>query len=189
MDNLVFSQYDLYPYTKLRQELDNMGANDNKAAAEYNQPPSGTIKYTPRQRRVLVDAMYELAFVFKTRAERDFPTDNIRTRFWVHETGEEGKFSETIKYDLAFDLMLWLKDLHLHAYYQHFDDLGFRLLTDFNELSLNDCKEYFPFLKMGDAVRLSKAIKLLGPDSITAYRLRAEKKEVGVALLPPIPTK
>ena len=90
---------------------------------------------------------------------------------------------------MGHTLMLWLKDLHLHVYYEHFDDLGFRLLTDFNELSLEDCKEYFPFLKIGDAVRLSKAIKLLGPDSVAAYRVRAEKKEVGVPLLPPIPTK
>ena len=172
---------------ELQEEMSGMGAED-KAGAEYNQPPGGTVKYTPRQRRVMVDAMFELALVYKTRAERDFPTDNIRTRFWVHEA-RDGKFSETIKYDLAFDLMLWLKDLHLHVYYEHFDDLGFRLLTDFNELSLEDCKEYFPFLKIGDAVRLSKAIKLLGPDSVAAYRVRAEKKEVGVPLLPPIPTK
>ena len=82
--------------------------------------------------------------------------------------------------------MLWLKDLHLEGYYEHFDYLGFRLLADFDELSLDDCKEYFPFLKIGDAVRLSKAIKHLHPVTVTAYRERAEKKEVAIAL-PPIP--
>ena len=173
---------------ELKVEIRGMGAED-KQGIEVNQPVGGTIKYTPRQRRQMIDAMYELAWLFKMRAEKDFPTDNIRTRFWVHESDGNGKFSESIKFDLAFDLMLWLKDLHLHNYYQNFDDLGFRLLSDFNELSLDDCKEYFPFLKIGDAVRMSKAIKLLGPDTIAAYRNRAEKKEVGVSLLPPIPMK
>lgn len=168
----------------LKAELASMGSED-KAGVEANQPPSGTVKYTPRQRRVMVDAMFDLAFLFKSRAEKDFPADNIRTRFWV-SSAAAGKYADNIRFDLSFDLMLWLKDLHLEGYYEHFDYLGFRLLADFDELSLDDCKEYFPFLKIGDAVRLSKAIKHLHPVTVTAYRERAEKKEVAIAL-PPIP--
>lgn len=167
----------------LRAEIEGMGGED-RPGMEVNQKPGGTVKYTPRQRRVLVDAMYDLAFLFKVRAEKDFPADNVRTRFWV--SSAVGKYAENIKFDLSFDLMLWLKDLHLESYYENFDYLGFRLLADFDELSLDDCKEYFPFLKIGDAVRLSKAIKHLHPVTVTAYRERAEKKEVAIAL-PPIP--
>jgi ankyrin repeat protein len=170
---------------EIKKEIEGMSTED-KPGGGNTQPDISTIKYTPRQRRVMVDAMFDLAQLFKGRAEKDFPSDNIRTRFWVHSSG--GKYCERIKFDLSFDLMLWLKDLLLDTYYPNFDELGFRLLDDFRDLSLVDCKEYFPFLKIGDAVRLSKAINHLHPETATAYRERAENKQIAIAL-PPIPGK
>ena len=78
----------------LRAEIE--GGGEDKPGMEVSRS-GGTVKYTPRQRRVLVDAMYDLA-LFKVRAEKDFPADNVRTRFWV--SSAVGKYAESIKFDL-----------------------------------------------------------------------------------------
>ena len=61
-------------------------------------------------------------------------------------------------------MSLWLKDMHLGGTITAFRHLGFRLMDDFCDLSLTDVQEYFPFLKLGDAIRLSKNIALLTPE-------------------------
>jgi len=52
----------------------------------------------------------------------------------------------------------WLEDLALLDYYDLFIAEGFRMPADFNDLTREDMSGLFPFLKMGDLLRLSKHI-------------------------------
>jgi len=46
-------------------------------------------------------------------------------------------------------LALWLSDLNIEVeYIRYFNDVGFRILSDFLHMSANECVELFEFLKV-----------------------------------------
>jgi len=53
----------------------------------------------------------------------------------------------------------WIKELSLSDYLERFIDEGFRLISDFDGLKREDLSTLFPFLKMGDLLRLAKNIQ------------------------------
>ena len=81
-------------------------------------------------------------------------------------------------------LSLFLMDLQLEEYAAQFANAGFKTVDDFAGLSLDDCKEYFPFLKPGDLRRLSKQSVQISSDLCDSYENRAL---VGEMKPPPLP--
>lgn len=167
-----------------------------------------------RFRRQSVDCIYEVAVVVKERAEASFPADSIRAHFWRHSavkmlfrqslvnfhksTRKSNKdelqqliIKETVSNTnrqtnekiTGFDL--WLQDLCLDEYRDTFFSIGFKKISDFCELSFDDCSEYFPFIKVGDMRRLSKNIEEITPELCTAYDNRAFAGDLHVTLIPP----
>jgi len=141
--------------------------------------------FPPRQRRVLIDGMYEAAAAFMKRAEEDFPLDSVRAHLWAHNGRKQFKRYKE-KHEQETDMTLWLRDLHLEGTIVAFKQLGFKQLSDFCDLSLADVQEYFPFLKLGDSIRMARSIKLFTPEYLQGYTMRAHKGELNVSL-PPIP--
>jgi hypothetical protein len=146
---------------------------------------ASSVSYTPRERRMMVDSVYDVSFTFKWRAIQDYTTDNIRVAYWIKTS--KGKFSKDLQYDMSLEVMLFLQDQHLHYYINDFQKLGFKILADFTELTLKDCQDYFPFLKLGDTIRLARGIEMLNPELVDGYHLRASKREIVSVSLPPIP--
>jgi hypothetical protein len=168
-----------------------------------------------RFRRQSVDSVYEVAVVMKERAEASYPADAIRAHFWKHSatksmfrqslvnfhkstrsaTNVEGqaliakenitKTSNNMTYERLTGFDLWLQDLCLDEYRETFCSIGFKKISDFSELSFDDCSEYFPFIKVGDMRRLSKNIEEITPDLCEAYDNRAFAGDIQVALIPP----
>jgi ankyrin repeat protein len=141
--------------------------------------------FPPRKRRVLIDAMYDVSLAFKERAEQDFPVDSIRAHFWAHN-GRKQLTRHIKAKNEDTDLTLWLNDLHIGGTIVAFKQLGFKELADFTDLCLEDVQEYFPFLKIGDAIRMARNIKLFTPELLDSYKRRATTGEAVVAL-PPLP--
>jgi len=141
--------------------------------------------FPPRQRRVLIDSMYEVAAAFMKRAEEDFPLDSIRAHLWAHNGRKQFKRYQE-KHEQETDMTLWLRDMHLEGTIIAFKQLGFKELSDFCDLSLADVQEYFPFLRLGDSIRVARSIKLFTPELLQGYTMRVHKGEVNVSL-PPIP--
>ena len=164
-----------------------------------------------RFRRQSVDCIYEVAVVMKERAEASFPADAIRAHFWKHSAvksiyrqsivsfhkstrnNTEGQAlvpKETMTNtnrsgsDRLTGFDLWLQDLCLDEYRDTFFSIGFKKISDFSELSFDDCSEYFPFIKVGDMRRLSKSIEEITPDLCSAYDSRAFAGDIHVTLLP-----
>ena len=141
--------------------------------------------FPPRQRRVLIDNMYEIAAAFMKRAEVDFPLESMRAHLWAHNGRKQfQRYKE--KQEKDTDMSIWLRDLHLEGTIVAFKQLGFKELSDFLDLTLENVQEYFPFLKIGDAIRMARNIKLLTPELLSSYARRAFKQEIAVSL-PPIP--
>jgi hypothetical protein len=167
-----------------------------------------------RFRRQSVDCIYEVAVVVKERSEASFPADAIRAHFWRHsaikmlfrnslvnfhkstrksnrdeqqlvpkETTLTNTNRQTYERLTGFDI--WLQDLCLDEYRDTFFSIGFKKISDFCELSFDDCSEYFPFIKVGDMRRLSKNIEEITPELCIAYDNRAFAGDLNVTLIPP----
>jgi ankyrin repeat protein len=147
---------------------------------------NSALAFPPRRRRVLVDCMYDIAFALKTRAESDFPVDSIRAHLWAN-SGRKQLQRHKEKDEEETPLTLWLLDLHLIGVSKAFKQLGFKEMEDFTDFSLADVQEYFPFLKLGDAIRMSRNIKLFTPKLLESYKRRASGGDISVPVLPPIP--
>lgn len=81
-------------------------------------------------------------------------------------------------------LSLFLMDMQLEEYAAQFAIAGFKTVDDFAGLTLEDCKEYFPFLKPGDLRRLSKQSFTISSEICESYENRAS---VGELKPPPLP--
>eukprot|EP00606_Chrysophyceae_sp_TOSAG23-5_P000473 GSChrysophyteH2.ASY1.ANO1.1523.1 assembled CDS len=160
--------------TRTFQKLQAMGARGMSSG-------NHAMAFPPRKRRVLIDCMYDVAFAFQQRAEQDFPVDSIRAHFWAHN-GRKQMTRHVEKEDTETDLTLWLRDIHLEGTINAFKQLGFKEMADFTDLILSDVQEYFPFLKIGDAIRMSRNIKFFTPELLASYKRRANTGDVIVAL-------
>jgi hypothetical protein len=166
---------------------------------------SSLVLNPPRSRRVAVDCIYELSQWVIVQINQLYPQDSIRGHVWmiqgkqliqeyvqVATTTSNGttqhsllpSTSTTVPLSattlttanqevIAFKL--WLQDLQLTDYEDYFHAMGFRLLSDFEELGEDDCYRYFPFLKIGDARRLAKHCVNLNENVIYKYEDKAVK--------------
>ena len=164
-----------------------------------------------RFRRIIIDEMYEVSVLLKTRAEASFPVDAIRSHIWAKEGRNKineilhskaktrSKLSDGISPSLDVqnlkvkdaDMLscgvgLWLLDNELDEYFLNFLYAGFKLIDDFKGLSSEDCMEYFPFLKPGDRLRLAKLILQINNSLIDNYNRRASSFEEKYQI-PPVP--
>lgn len=162
---------------------------------------TGDFVIPPRHRRVILDHMFEIAEDLKSRIECHYPVDSIRAQLWLHNgktlfaknnfnsSRTPAEYSGiTSAYDHNESIFkMWLSDIKLSEYEGAFREAGFKIISDFEGLSSEDVLYYFPFIRLGDARRLSKHVHLINTAMIESYRQRAMMGDAKIPP-PPVPT-
>ena len=119
----------------------------------------------------------EYSTEFSADSCSELPVDNYSGQFEADiphnshtecDSDEKVRLSSQILVQHSTPLELWLIDLNLEEYTEHFLSKGFKIIQDFQGLSAEQCKEYFT-LKLGDHLRLMKNIPRISDELIVDY--------------------